>query len=41
MSLFRVVAIRSEIAEQVRSTGKSPNYGFPAHREVAIGRAHV
>jgi len=39
MSLFRVVAIASEIAEQVRSTGKSPNYGFPAHREVAAGRA--
>lgn len=39
MSLFRVVAIPSEIAEQVRNTGKSPNYGFPAHREVAAGRA--
>lgn len=25
--------------EQVRRTGKSPNYGFPAHREVATGRA--
>jgi hypothetical protein len=39
MSLFRVVAIPSEIAEQVRNTEKSPNYGFPAHREVAAGRA--
>jgi Protein of unknown function (DUF1203) len=39
MSLFRVVAIPSEVAEQVRNTGKSPNYGFPAHREVAAGRA--
>ena len=39
MSLFRVVAISSEVAEQVRNTGKSPNYGFPAHREVAAGRA--
>jgi hypothetical protein len=39
MSLYRVVAIPSEVAEQVRNTGKSPNYGFPAHREVAAGRA--
>jgi hypothetical protein len=39
MSLFRVVAIPSEIAEQVRTTGKSPKYGFPAHREIAAGRA--
>jgi hypothetical protein len=39
MSLFRVVAIPSEVAEQVRNTGKSPNYGFPAHRELAAGRA--
>jgi uncharacterized protein DUF1203 len=39
MSSYRVVAIPSEVAEQVRATGKSPNYGFPAHREVATGRA--
>jgi hypothetical protein len=39
MSSYRVVAIPSEVAEQVRNTGKSPNYGFPAHREVAAGRA--
>src|SRR5579859_8178735 len=39
MSFFRVVAIPSQIAEQVRNTGKSPSYGFPAHREVAAGRA--
>jgi hypothetical protein len=39
MSSFRVVAIASEVAEQVRNTGKPPNYGFPAHREVAAGRA--
>jgi hypothetical protein len=39
MSSYRVVAIPSEVAEQVRSTGKSPKYGFPAHREVAAGRA--
>jgi hypothetical protein len=39
MSSFRVVAIPSAVAEEVRNTGKSPNYGFPAHREVAAGRA--
>ena len=39
MSSFRVVAIPSEVAEQVRNTGKSPIYGFPAHREIAAGRA--
>src|SRR5260221_14617720 len=35
----RVVEIQSEVAEQVRNTGKSTKYGFPAHREVAAGRA--
>ena len=39
MSSFRVVPICSEVAEQVRNTGKSPINGFPAHREVAAGRA--
>jgi hypothetical protein len=39
MSSFRVVPIPSEVAEQVRNTGKSPIYGFPTHREVAAGRA--
>jgi hypothetical protein len=39
MSSYRVVAIPSEVAEQVRTMRKSPNYGFPAHREVAAGRA--
>jgi Protein of unknown function (DUF1203) len=39
MSSFQVVAIPTEVAKQVRATGKSPNYGFPAHREIAAGRA--
>jgi hypothetical protein len=39
MISYRVVAIPSEVADQVRTTAKSPNYGFPAHREVAAGRA--
>ena len=39
MSSFHAVAIPTEIADWVRSTMKSPKYGFPAHREVAAGRA--
>src|SRR3982074_2069562 len=31
----RIVAIETEIAEQVRDTLKAPVYGFPAHLEVA------
>jgi Protein of unknown function (DUF1203) len=39
MSSFQVVAIPTEIVESVRTTGKAPVYGFPAHRETAAGRA--
>lgn len=39
MNAFQVVAIPTQIAESVRRTGKSPQYGFPAHREIAAGRA--
>jgi hypothetical protein len=39
MSSFHAVAIPTEIADSVRATMKSPKYGFPAHREVAAGRA--
>ena len=39
MNPFRAVAIPTEVANAVRSTMKSPKYGFPAHREVAAGRA--
>ena len=39
MSSFKAVAIPTEMAAGVRSTMKSPKYGFPAHREVAAGRA--
>lgn len=39
MSSFQIVAIPTEIAESVRKTGKAPQYGFPAHMEVAAGRA--
>lgn len=35
MQNVRVVAIETEIAEQVRATLKAPVYGFPAHSEVA------
>ena len=39
MASFKAMAIPTEMAETVRSTMKSPKYGFPAHREVAAGRA--
>src|SRR5215475_1293983 len=39
MSLFRAIAIPTEVADSVRATMKSPKYGFPAHKEVAAGRA--
>ncbi len=34
MQPIRIVAIPTEIAEEVRSTMKAPGYGFPAHKEV-------
>ena len=37
MSTVKAVAIPTKIAEQVRSTMRSPGYGHPAHREVAKG----
>jgi hypothetical protein len=39
MNSFEVVAIATETAEAVRRTEKAPQYGFPAHKEVAAGRA--
>lgn len=39
MNSFHAVAIPSDMAENVRSTMKSPKYGFPAHKEIAAGRA--
>jgi hypothetical protein len=36
---MRVVAIPTEIAESVRKTMKDPQYGFPAHTNVAKGDA--
>src|SRR5229473_3752312 len=35
MQNIRIVAIDTEVAEQVRATRKSPTYGFPAQLEVA------
>jgi Protein of unknown function (DUF1203) len=34
---FRVIALTTETADQVRATGKSPRYGHPAHTELATG----
>lgn len=39
MNSFHAVAIPSDVADNVRSTMKSPKYGFPAHKEIAAGRA--
>jgi hypothetical protein len=39
MKNVRVIAIETEIAEQVRATLKAPVYGFPAHLEVAEDEA--
>src|SRR6266700_89 len=39
MRKLKIVPMTSEIVEQVRKTMKAPGYGFPAHREVAAGRA--
>jgi Protein of unknown function (DUF1203) len=37
MKNIRVVAIATEVAEEVRKTMRSPVYGFPAHAEMASG----
>ena len=37
MSRFRVIALPSETAAQVRTSGKAPHYGHPAHTELASG----
>jgi hypothetical protein len=39
MNSFQVVAIPSEVADAVRKTHKDPKYKFPAHKEMAAGRA--
>ncbi len=37
MTSYRVIAIPEQIAQHVRATLKSPQYGHPAHVEVAKG----
>ena len=37
MSAYRVISIPNELAQEVRATGKSPQYGHPAHSELAKG----
>jgi hypothetical protein len=39
MARLKIVPIPTAVAETVRRTMKAPTYGFPAHRETAIGRA--
>jgi len=37
MSFYRVIPISNEVARQVRTTMKAPQYGHPAHVELASG----
>ncbi|HMD39868.1 MAG TPA: DUF1203 domain-containing protein [Candidatus Acidoferrum sp.] len=39
MNPFRIVAIPTEVAEEVRSTMRAPVYGFPAHKELSVDAA--
>ena len=41
MSNLRMIAIPMKVADLVRTTLKSPGYGHPAHKEIAVdmGRA--
>jgi hypothetical protein len=39
MHSFQIMSIPTEIVQAVRATGKAPQYGFPAHKEIASGRA--
>lgn len=37
MTTFRIVPMELEIADLARRTGRSPQYGHPAHSEIATG----
>jgi hypothetical protein len=39
MQNLRIVALETELAEQVRSTLRASVYGFPAHTEIAVSSA--
>jgi hypothetical protein len=39
MNSFRVLAIPTEVADEVRAAMKAPRYGFPAHTELSIDQA--
>jgi hypothetical protein len=39
MNPFRVMAIPTATAEEVRATQKAPRYGFPAHTELSSDQA--
>jgi Protein of unknown function (DUF1203) len=34
---FRIIALETEIADQVRRSGKAPRYGHPTHTDLASG----
>lgn len=37
MGAYRIAGLPDHIANEARTTGKSPGYGHPVHREVATG----
>ncbi|HEU0013243.1 MAG TPA: DUF1203 domain-containing protein [Longimicrobium sp.] len=37
MTAYRTVALPTPVADAVRTSGRSPGYGHPAHAEVATG----
>lgn len=39
MKPFRIVAIPTEVAREVRLTMRAPVYGFPAHKELSVDAA--
>ena len=39
MQKLKIVSMPTAVAEMVRASMKAPLYGFPAHREIAAGRA--
>jgi hypothetical protein len=39
MQPIRIVAIPTEVAQEVRLTMRAPKYGFPAHKELATEAA--
>ncbi len=39
MTKLKIVPMETAVVQELRKTMKTPGYGFPAHRQVAAGRA--